>query len=104
MKHPMNKQDVVKSRIRQEWENFTNKTLLYDKEAIINMCDKIHFYDCAMIFFSENDQIPEKAYAFLFHREDIILNMWLLYLKHEHLGFLTWVELEELLKFWMEKS
>lgn len=65
MKHSMNKQNIVKRRVRQEWENFTNHTLLYDKETI--------------------------------------RNMWLLYLKQEHLGFLTWAELEELLKFWMDK-
>ena len=102
LKHPMNSLDIVKSRIRQEWENFTNHALLYDKETIQNMCDKIHFYDCVMIFFSENDQIPEEVYNFLYHREEIILNMWMLYLKQEHLGFLTWMELEKLLEFWME--
>lgn len=104
MKHPMNNQNIVKSRIRQEWENFTNHTLLYDKETIRNMCDKIHFYDCVMIFFSENDQIPEKVFTFLKDKNEIILDMWLLYLKQEHLGFLTWVEMAELLEFWMEKS
>lgn len=100
--HLMNNENNVKGRIRQEWEDFTNRTLLYDKETIQNMCDKIHFYDCVMIFFSENDRIPEKIYTFLFPREDIIHNMWLLYLKQEHLGFLTWVEMAELLAFWME--
>lgn len=116
MKHPMNNQNIVKSRIRQEWENFTNHFLLYDKETIRNMCDKmnadafinkllcnlgcakavhknygkIHFYDCVMIYFSENDRILEKVFRFLWHREEIILNMWLLYLKQEHLRFLTW--------------
>lgn len=39
LKHPMNSLDIVKSRIRQEWENFTNQTLLYDKETMRNMCD-----------------------------------------------------------------
>lgn len=102
LKHPMNNQDIVKSRIRQEWENFINHTLLYNKETIHNMCDKIHFYDCVMIFFSENDQIPEKVFRFLWHREEIILNMWLLYLEQEHLRFLTWAEIEKLLEFWME--
>lgn len=102
MSHPMSNKNIIKSKIRQEWEEFTNHTLLYDKEIIRNMCDKIHFYDCVMIFFSENAQIPEKVYAFLFQKEEIILNMWLLYLKQEHLGFLTWVEMEELLEFWME--
>lgn len=102
MSHPMSNQNIIKGRVRQEWKDFTNQILLYDKETILNMCDKIHFYDCAMIFFSENDRIPEKIYGFLFSREDIIRNMWLLYLKQEHLGFLTWTELEELLKFWME--
>lgn len=29
LKHPMNNQDIVKSRIRQEWESFTNHTLLW---------------------------------------------------------------------------
>ena len=102
LKHPVNNQNIVKSRIRQEWESFTKHTLLYDKETIQNMCDKIHFYDCVMIFFSENDQIPKEVYNFLYHREEIILNMWLLYLKQEHLGFLTWAELGVLLEFWME--
>lgn len=102
MKHPMNNKNIVKSRIRQEWENFTNHTLLYDKETMRNMCDKIHFYDCAMVFFLDNDQLPKKAYAFLFHKKGIIHSMWLLYLKYEHLGFLTWAEMEELLAFWMK--
>lgn len=56
-----------------------------------------------MIFFSENNEIPENIYNFLYHKEKIILNMWLLYLKQEHLGILTWTELEELLEFWMNK-
>lgn len=88
MSHLMSNQNIVKRRVCQEWEDFTNHTLLYNKETIRNMCDKIHFYDCVMIFFSENDQIHEKIYAFLFPREDIIHHMWLLYLKQKHLGFL----------------
>lgn len=103
LKHPMNNQDIVKSRIRQEWENFTNHTLLYNKETIRNMCDKIHFYDCVMIFFSENDQIPKKVFTFLLDKDEIILDMWLLYLEQEHLEFLTWAEIEKLLEFWMER-
>ncbi|MCI8509193.1 MAG: hypothetical protein HFJ06_11615 [Lachnospiraceae bacterium] len=65
------------------------------------MCDKIHFYDCAMIFFSENEQISDNIFTFLLKQEKIISTMWLLYLKQEHLGFLTWAEIEELLEFWM---
>ena len=102
LKDRMNNHDIVKIRIHQEWESFTNHTLLYDKETILNMCDKIHFYDCVMIFFSENAEIPEKAYTFLMEQEEIISTMWLLYLKYEHFGFLTWAELEEFLAFWME--
>lgn len=64
LKHPMSNQDIVNGKARQEWENFTNRTLLYNKETI--------------------------------------RNMWLLYLKQERLGFLTWVEMAELLEFWLE--
>lgn len=74
MKHPINNQDIVKSEIRQRWEKLTSHTLPY-KEAILNMCDKIYFYDCAIIFFSEKNQITENVYAFLFPRENIIHNM-----------------------------
>lgn len=102
MKRLMNNQDIVKSKIHQEWENFTNHILLYNRETIQNMCDNIHFYDCVMIFFSKNDQIPEKVFTFLLDKDEIILDMWLLYLKQEHLGFLTWAEIEKLLEFWME--
>ncbi len=104
LKNRMNNHDIVKIRIRQEWKNFTNHTLLYDKETILNMCDKIHFYDCVMISFSENAEIPEKVYTFLMGQEKIISTMWLTYLKQEHLSFLTWAEIEELLEFWLEKS
>ena len=101
MSHLMSNQNIVKERVRQEWEDFTNRTLLYDKETIQNMCDKIHFYDCVMIFFSENNEISEKVFPFLLNKEEIILTMWLLYLKQNHLGFQTWVELENLFEFWI---
>ena len=94
--------EIVNNKAREEWEFFIHRTILYDKDTIINMCDKIHFYDCVMIFFSENEHIPEKVFTFLLDKDKIILNMWLLYLKQEHLGFLTWAELEELLEFWMK--
>lgn len=94
--------EIVNNKVRKEWESFIHRTLLYDKETIINMCDKIHFYHCVVIFFLDNNQIPEKVYTFLLDKDKIIFNMWLLYLKQEHLGLLTWAELAELLKFWMK--
>ena len=94
--------EIVNNKVRQEWESFIHRTLLYDKGTIINMCDKIHFYHCVVIFFLDNNQIPEKVFTFLLDKDKIIFNMWLLYLKQEHLGLLTWAELAELLKFWMK--
>ncbi len=102
MKQPVSNNDTLRQKILKEWEDFTNQTLLCDKRTILNMCDKILFYDCAMIFFSENGQIPECVCDFLIHKEKIISKMWKIYLTYENLGFLTWKELEELLEVWMQ--
>lgn len=102
MKQPSSKNDILKQKILKEWEDFTNHILLFNKQTILNMCDKIHFYDCVMIFFLENDQLPKDIYDFLLNKEEIIPNMWKIYLTYENLGFLSWKELEELLEIWMK--
>lgn len=102
MKQPVSNNDTLRQKILKEWEDFTSHILLCEKQTILNMCDKIHFYDCTLIFFLENDQIPKSACNFLLHKEEIISNMWKIYLIYENLGFLTWKELGELLEVWMQ--
>lgn len=82
------------------WKKVKLLKRLPDYKEIVN--NKIHFYHCVVIFFLDNNQIPEKVFTFLLDKDKIILNMWLLYLKQEHLGFLTWAELGELIEFWMK--
>ena len=44
-------EQIVRTRVYQEWEAFIAE---YDKQTILDICDKIHFYDCVVIFFLEN--------------------------------------------------
>lgn len=95
------KQTFIKNQIRKEWNQFVYHTMLLEKEKIMDMCDKIYFYDCVVEYFQENEHIPLKIILFLLHKENIIHNLWLLYLKYDHLDFSTWTNLEGLLKCWM---
>lgn len=102
LKNREDQEEVVKYRVYNEWKTFIAEMWDYEKQIIVNMSDKIHFYDCVVIFFLDNEQIPEEDICFLFQKEHIISQMWLIYLKHEQIGFLKWSGLEELLKLWRE--
>ena len=90
-------EQIVRTRVYQEWEAFIAE---YDKQTIVDICDKIHFYDCVVIFFLEYGQISEEDVGFLYKKEHIISQMWLTYLKHEQGGFMTQPQLVELLELW----
>lgn len=78
--------------------------MLLEKEKIMDMCDKIYFYDCVAEYFQENEHIPQKIIVFLLSKKDIIHNLWLHYLKYEHLEFTTWKRIEELLELWASEE
>lgn len=93
---------IVRNRVYQEWEAFMAEILKYDKQTIVGICDKIHFYDCVVIFFLGAGQISGEDIDFLYQKEHIIFSMWLTCLHHEKSEFMAWPQLAELLKLWQE--
>lgn len=89
--------DLVRCRDYNEWETFIDEILDYDKQVIVDMCDKILFYDCVVILFLGNERLSRDDICFLLRKEHIISHLWLTYLEHEKNGLLTW---PELLKLW----
>lgn len=51
LKNNLNQEEIVRHRIYNEWKTFIVEILDYDKQIIVDMCDRIHFYDCVVIFF-----------------------------------------------------
>ena len=100
LKNNLNQEEIVRHRIYNEWKTFIVEILDYDKQIIVDMCDRIHFYDCVVIFFLSNEKIAKDDIRFLYQKEHIIYQMWRTYLGHEGIGFLTWPELEKLLRCW----
>lgn len=49
MRHPMSNQDIVKSKVRQEWENCTNRTLLYNNADVLLTTDRKFKNNCKRI-------------------------------------------------------
>lgn len=102
MKEGADQRDLVRCRVYNEWETFIDEILDYDKQVIVDMCDKIHFYDCVVILFLGNERLSQDDICFLLRKEHIIYYLWLTYLEHEKNGLLTWPELAELLKLWQQ--
>lgn len=99
-----NPDKIVRKRVRKEFNKFKISLLKKSKEQIIDNCNKIRFFCCIKEFFIYNEQISESTWKFLVDKDNIIHQMWNLYLKYEELEVDSWSNIEEIFAVWMLKQ
>lgn len=91
------KRGELNQRIENEYALFRFTTLSKSRREIYDDCNIIHFYECLYEYFLYKETIEEKHIRACLACENILINLYDLYLKNEVLHYSRWGEIEEIL-------
>lgn len=88
----------LKQSVEQEFELFKYKMLASSRQNIFDSCNKISFYSCVCEFFEFSETIEDKyVKACLDCGDNVIANLYRIYLEVEYLRYSRWEDIEEIL-------
>ncbi len=89
---------TVNRAVRRDFHRFRASMYRKPQPEIWGACGKIHFYCCVFEYFQYNDRIPMKYYSLLCTCRRPIYTLWETYLRYEHLSYLTWEDIDNIME------
>lgn len=100
--HPEKERKMLK-KVQTEYELFRCHMLLSPVREVYNSCRIICFYECLYEYFRYCEEISRDFINASAGEEQILSQLWDIYLKNEYLGADTWGEIEGLLNAYVDR-
>ena len=94
--HPEKEKELLK-KVQTEYELFRYRMLLSPVREVYNACRVICFYECLHEYFKYCEKISSDFINASAGEEQVLAQLWGLYLENEYLRADTWDEIEGML-------
>ena len=94
----------VLKQIQNEYLIYKYKKLSECRKNIYESCSEILFYECLHEYFLYHQGISKRFLELVQDIDDILANLYRLYLKYEELSIITWAGIEELLEMYISDN
>ena len=98
------KEETLLQKISKEYTLFRYKMLSGSVQEVYNQCNQIRFYECMQEYFQYKEKLPPEFVQATEGREDILQELWGIYLKYEYLRIDEWSDLEDVLKMYVGRQ
>lgn len=94
----------VLKQIQNEYLIYKYKKLSECRKNIYESCSEILFYECLHEYFLYHQGTSKRFLELVQDIDDILANLYRLYLKYEELSIITWAGIEELLEMYISDN
>ena len=103
LERPDREKELVK-RIKTEHSLFKFEKLSETNRTIYDACNQIRVYECLTEYFLYHEHFEPEFVELALEKEDILRELYDLYLKYEMVEVGTWEEIDSLLKLFVFKE